>query len=59
MDHRLISIIIPVYNREDKIGRCLDSILAQTFHDLEILIVDEMCIRDRYRLGKEWLCCRR
>ena len=41
MDHGLISIIIPVYNREDKIGRCLDSILAQTFHDLEILIVDD------------------
>ncbi|GAA6428297.1 glycosyltransferase family 2 protein [Dielma fastidiosa] len=41
MNHGLISIIIPVYNREDKIGRCLDSILAQTFHDLEILIVDD------------------
>ncbi len=35
------SIIIPVYNKEQTINRCLDSILFQRFHDLEIIIVDD------------------
>ena len=36
-----ISIIIPVYNMEDKIGRCLDSITCQSFDDIEIIVVDD------------------
>ena len=37
----LISIIIPVYNVGKYIGRCLDSILNQTFQDFEIIAVDD------------------
>mgnify|MGYP001157870304 FL=1 len=37
----MISVIIPVYNQADKIGRCLDSLLAQTYRDFEIIIVDD------------------
>ena len=37
----LISCIIPVYNREELIVECLDSVLAQTYHNYEILIVDD------------------
>lgn len=37
----MISIIIPVYNQADKIGLCLDSLLAQTYRELEIIIVDD------------------
>lgn len=37
----LISIIIPVYNVEKYIGRCLDSILNQTFQDFEIISIDD------------------
>lgn len=36
-----ISIIIPVYNGEKTIKRCVDSILNQTFKDLEIILVDD------------------
>jgi len=36
-----ISIVIPAWNREDTIARCLDSILAQRFTDYEILVVDD------------------
>lgn len=37
----LLSIIIPVWNREDTIERCLDSILSQDFQDYEIIAVDD------------------
>ncbi len=36
-----ISIIVPVYNAEKYIGRCLDSILAQTFSDYELILVND------------------
>ena len=37
----LISVCIPVYNCHDYIGRCLDSIVNQTYRELEIIIVDD------------------
>lgn len=36
-----ISIIVPVYNMEQFLGRCLDSILSQTFQDFEVLLVND------------------
>ena len=36
-----ISVIVPTYNREDTLPRALDSVLAQTFGDYEILVVDD------------------
>ena len=36
-----ISVIVAVYNVEKYIRRCLDSILAQTFRDFELIIVDD------------------
>ena len=36
-----ISIIIPMYNVEEYVGECLDSILVQTFKDYEVIIVDD------------------
>ena len=36
-----ISIIVPVYNVENYIRRCVDSLLAQTFTDIEILLIDD------------------
>ena len=36
-----ISIIIPVYNVEKYLRECLDSIVNQTFKDIEIICVDD------------------
>lgn len=36
-----ISVIIPIYNAEYFLRRCIDSILAQTFSDFEILLIDD------------------
>lgn len=37
----LISVIIPVYNRDYCLARCLDSVLSQTFTDWECILVDD------------------
>lgn len=36
-----LSIIVPVYNVEAYLAECLDSILAQTFTDFEVLLIDD------------------
>lgn len=37
----MISVIVPAYNVEPYIARALDSILAQTYNDVEIIVVDD------------------
>lgn len=37
----LISIIVPVYNVAKYLPQCIDSILAQTYHNLEIILVND------------------
>ncbi len=35
------SIIVPVYNAEKTLQRCVDSILAQTFEDFELILIND------------------
>ena len=37
----LISIVIPVYNVEQYLGECVDSVIAQTYREWEIILIDD------------------
>ncbi|MBR5223559.1 MAG: glycosyltransferase [Clostridia bacterium] len=37
----MFSIIIPVYNVENELARCIDSIINQTMHNFEVILVDD------------------
>lgn len=37
----MVSIIIPVYNQEKYLGKCIDSCLKQTYRDIEIILVND------------------
>jgi GT2 family glycosyltransferase len=39
MNEPVISVSLPVYNAEKFLAQALDSVLAQTFHDFELLIL--------------------
>ena len=41
IDPALISVVVPVYNTEEYLEQCLNSILGQTYHNLEIICVDD------------------
>jgi glycosyltransferase involved in cell wall biosynthesis len=40
VDSPLFSVVVPTFNREGHLGRCLDSIVYQSFHDHEVVVVD-------------------
>lgn len=37
----LLSVIVPVYNTKEYLRECIDSILAQTYHNYELILVDD------------------
>ena len=41
MENQLISVIVPVYNVEEYLKQCLDSILEQTFSNYEVILVND------------------
>ena len=41
MKHGKISIVVPVYNVEDYLERCIESLLSQTYRNIEIILIDD------------------
>ncbi|GFI46603.1 putative glycosyltransferase EpsJ [Lachnospiraceae bacterium] len=41
MEQCLISVIVPVFNVEGQLGRCIDSILVQTYRNFELILIDD------------------
>ena len=54
MENNLISIIIPIYNSEKTIKRCLESIINQTYRNIEIILIDDGSKDNSYKICKEY-----
>jgi glycosyltransferase involved in cell wall biosynthesis len=52
----LISVIVPVYNSEDTILACIESILSQSFTDFELIVVDDGSNDDSGKICEEYIC---
>ena len=56
MTNPLLSVIIPVYHVENYIRQCLDSVLAQTYTNMEIIIVDDGGKDGSLAICQEYAC---
>jgi len=43
----MFTLIVPVYNAIDYLGQCLDSLLAQAYHDFEVILIDDGSVDGR------------
>ncbi|KHM52421.1 hypothetical protein NZ47_04945 [Anaerovibrio lipolyticus] len=50
----LISVVVPVYNTEQYLGKCLDSILGQSYSNLEIIVIDDGSTDNSYDVAKTY-----
>lgn len=50
----LVSVIVPMYNVENYVGRCIETIVNQTYHNLEIILVDDGSPDNSGRIADEW-----
>lgn len=54
MRNPLISVILPVYNGEEHLTECIESVLSQTFNDFEFIIVDDASTDNTPQILKEF-----
>ncbi len=54
MNNPLVSVVVPVYNAEKYLDRCIDSIVNQTYNHLEIILVDDGSPDECPKMCDEW-----
>ncbi len=54
MNQEIVSIIIPMYNAEKYIKYCMDSIINQTYTEIEILVIDDASTDQSLKVAKEY-----
>ena len=52
----MISVIVPVYNSEKYLKACIDSIIKQTYTDLEIICVNDGSTDGSLEILREFAC---
>ena len=52
----LISVVVPIYNVELFLNKCIESIINQTYENLEIILVDDGSTDRSGKLCEEWAC---
>ena len=55
MEIPAISVIIPMYNAQQYVRECLDSLLAQTFQDFEVIVVDDCSTDNSFAVVKNYM----
>ena len=41
MNNEMVSVIIPIYNTQKYLKRCMDSVIEQTYQNIEIILIDD------------------
>lgn len=55
MENRKVSIIIPIYNVEKYLKKCLDSVVRQTYTNLEIILVNDGSTDDSKKIAEKYM----
>lgn len=53
----LVSIIVPAYNCQNSISKCIDSLINQTYRDIEIIVVDDGSKDETYNIVETYASC--
>lgn len=54
MENNKVSIIVPIYNTEKYLKRCIESIINQTYSNLEVILVNDGSTDDSIKICKEY-----
>ena len=55
-ENPLVSILIPVYNREKYIGEAIESAINQTYKNIEVIIVDNCSTDNTWKILQDYQC---
>lgn len=54
INNPLVSVLIPCYNHEKYVDDCIESIINQTYDNIEVLIIDDRSLDNSYQMLMKW-----